>query len=339
MSELRIFLRLFLYIFVPLVAVFLTYSLIQKAVFDPADASDSREVYVEIGPNLSFDEAARLIAEKGVVKYPQSLKLIARLRGLKTDIKPGEYILAKSMTPIDVLKALDSERVYKRSFVLSAGMSIHDIGAIVEEAGLIEKSELDQALHQANLLAKAGISAESFEGYLLPGTYSLSRPVSAQQIIWTMLEAAEKTWVPEFSAKANELQLSRHEILTLASIIQKETNYLREEGAKLSSVMHNRLTQGMKLRSEATVAYGANISGRILTPEDLEVPGPYNTFINFGLPQAPICNPSLEAIEAALFPEETTYLFYFKGPTGHHVFSSTQKEHNEAMSRVLAIPE
>lgn len=338
MSELRLFFRLFAYIFVPLLAVYLTYSALQTALFDPINPNDKREVYVEISPNYTFDQTADLIVEKQVVRYQQALKIIAKLKGMSTKIKPGEYILSPSMTPSQVLQALESGRVYKRSFEVTPCMSIFDIGTLVEEAGLLQKTEFDQALHQAALLAKAGIQAESFEGYLLPGTYSLSRPVTAQQVIWTMLEAAEKAWHSDYSVKAGELQLSRHEILTLASIIEKETTALKEEGGKLSSVFHNRLTQGMKLRSDATVAYGQSITNRLLTPEDRDKPGPYNTYLNFGLPPAPICNPSMEAIEAALYPEQSTYLFSFKGPAGRHVFSSTQKEHNEAMNRVLMAP-
>ena len=241
------------------------------------------------------------------------------------------------MTPKDVLGALVGGKILKRKITVKEGMSIWEIGPIVDQAGLLPRAEFDQAVTDPKLLVKAGISASSFEGYLYPDTYMLSKPITAQLIIWQMLEEGEKHWSAEFSDQAEKIKLSRHEILTLASIIEKETGQI-EEMPTISSVFHNRLNQGMKLQSDPTVIYGIpNFNGNI-TKDDLQRASPYNTYMNYGLPPGPIANPSDNAIRAALFPKETTYLFFVGNGHGSHEFATTLSEHNENVRKYQLQP-
>ena len=333
MSELKLFIRLFSYIFIPLVVVYATYSYMQDAFFEPVKSGHAQQLLVEISPHMSFDQVAQLIEEKGIVRSSSSLRIISRLRRLSTSIKAGEYMLSPSMTPTEVLTALVNGKIYLRNVTIQAGQSIWEIGKTVEEAGLLSEANFNKDLTNAALLAKAGVAAESFEGYLFPGTYQLSRPIRADQIIWKMLEAGDQSWQIEYTDQANVLKLSRHEVLTLASIIQKETGFI-DEAEIISSVLHNRLNQGMKLRSDATVIYGIKDFQGALTDEDRQKPSAYNTYLNFGLPPAPLCNPGEGAIRAALFPRETSFLFYMKQADGRHAFASTQAEYNEAVRRI-----
>ena len=147
-----------------------------------------------------------------------------------------------------------------------------------------------------------------------------------------MLEEGDKHWPSEFSDRANEINLSRHEITTLASIIEKESGNA-EEQPLISSVFHNRLSNGMRLESDPTVIYGIKDFNGNLTRQDLHTPHPYNTYTNFGLPPGPICNPGETAIRASLYPKESPYLFFVANGKGSHVFSTTLQEHNEAVAK------
>lgn len=323
--------RLGIILLVPIIIAIITYMFMRSAFLEAADPQNQEVILVEVEPDKNFRQICRLLEEKGVIKHWWSVEILARLRKSDRSINAGEYELSPSMDPRAILAKLASGEVYKRKVVVKEGISVWDIGTIVEQAGLMSQTDFDNAIADPKLLAEAGISAPSFEGYLFPETYYFSRPLNARAIIWRMLEEGEKHWPAEYSARADELQLSRHEILTLASIIEKESGYFDEQPL-ISSVFHNRLSQGMKLQSDPTVIYGIpNFNGN-LTKEDLQTPTPYNTYMNFGLPPGPIGNPGASAIKAALFPRESTYLFFVADGTGKHVFSTTLQEHNEAVN-------
>jgi len=304
----------------------------------PVDPNNTAEVYVEIPTGKSFHEMADIIEQKGVVRHARSLIVLAKVRRIKdNNIEPGEYILSKSMTPKEILSALVSGKILKRKITIKEGMSIWEIGPLVEQAGLMSRTEFEQAVTDPKLLVKAGISASSFEGYLFPDTYFFSKPIVPWDIILQMLVEGEKHWTPEFTEQAEKIKLSRHEILTLASVIEKESGDV-DEMPIISSVFHNRLNQGMKLQSDPTVIYGiSNFNGN-LTKDDLQRPSPYNTYLNYGLPPGPIANPSDNAIKAALFPKETTYLFFVSNGHGSHEFATTLSEHNENVRKYQLQP-
>ncbi|RMG40691.1 MAG: endolytic transglycosylase MltG [Candidatus Dadabacteria bacterium] len=325
------FIRLVIIIALPVLAFTGTYFYLQSEFNEPASKTDRSDILVEIKNGISFKEICKILEDKGVIRNRRFLYLMARLRGSDTRIQAGEYVLQKTMTPKQILAKLMSGDVYKRKVTVKEGMSIWEIGKIVEAAGLMKEAEFNKYLNDPALLAKAGIAAGSFEGYLYPETYYFSRPITAEQIIWTMLEEGEKHWPPEYTEQADKLGFSRHEILTLASIIEKESGN-KDEQPLISSVFHNRLAKGIKLQADPTVAYGIPNFKPPLTKKDLETYTPYNTYINPGLPPGPICNPGESAIHAALFPAKTNYLFFVADGEGGHIFSATLKEHNAAVA-------
>jgi UPF0755 protein len=323
--------RIGIVLLVPLLIAIFTYRFMRGAFLEPLDPEKKDLILVEVEPEKSFREVCKLLQEKGVIRHWWSVEILARLRKSDRSINAGEYEVAPSMDPRAVLAKLVSGEVFKRKVVIKEGMSIWEIGTLVDHAGLISQQDFDNSIADPKLLAEAGISGPSFEGYLFPETYYFSRPTNARAIIWRMLEEGERHWPAEFSARADELQLGRHEVLTLASIIEKESGNVDEQPL-ISSVFHNRLSQGMKLQSDPTVIYGIpNFKGN-LTKEDLQTPTPYNTYMSFGLPPGPIGNPGDSAIKAALYPRDSTYLFFVADGTGRHVFSTTLQEHNEAVN-------
>ncbi len=328
----RFLFRLTLFLLAPLLAGLLTFLFLYKAFLSPLDISNVQPTLVEVAPGRQFKELCHELQEKGILRYWWSLHMLARFSNKDTLIKAGEYELAPAMTPREVLAKILSGDVFKRAVLMREGTSVWEIGKALEQAGLMKEEDFNRAVVDPALLATAGIKAQSFEGYLFPETYYFSRPVVGRDIIWRMLEEGDKHWDSSYSEQASKLKLSRYEVLTLASVIEKESGNA-EEQPMISSVFHNRLNRGMKLQSDPTVIYGIKDFDGNLTKEHLQSPHPYNTYVNYGLPPGPICNAGESAIKAALFPKESNNLFFVADGRGGHVFSETLQQHNEAVAK------
>ncbi len=336
MSPFNLFMRILLVLSVPALIALGTFLFLRQAFLSPRDPSATQVEVIEVAPGKPFSEVARVLSEKGVLRYGWSIELLAQIMKADRVIKAGEYEVTAAMSPRQILQKMMSGEVVRRVVTLVPGMTIKELPAVIESQGLMSAESFAKALHDTQLLVQAGISAQSFEGYLWPETYQFSRPILPWDIIFKMMEEGEKHWLPEFSAQAEELRLTRHEILILASIIQKEAGN-QEEMPVISSVFHNRLKKGMRLQADPTIIYGLeNFDGNI-RDADKENPHPYNTYVHLGLPIGPICNPGEAAMRAALYPAESTYLFFVADGTGGHAFSTTYGEHQEAVRRYLKI--
>ena len=177
-----------------------------------------------------------------------------------------------------------------------------------------------------------GIPGKTVEGYLFPETYFFQKQASAEKIIRAMIGRFKSVFTKEWKNRAQELGFSVHEIVTLASIIEKETGVAKERSI-ISSVFHNRLEKGIRLASDPTVIYGIENFDGNLTRQDLRTRTPYNTYTNYGLPPGPIANPGKAALEAALYPADTPYLYFVAKPDNTHHFSTTLAEHNRAVRK------
>lgn len=320
-------------ILVPLLLGLGTFVYLRSALILPADPENKNEILVEIQPGLRVKEICKELEDKGLVKNGRALGILAKLKGVDTKINAGEYPLSPSMSPLEILKRLASGMVLRRKVTLTEGQSIWELGKIVDEAGLMPKDEFDKALTDPRLLVEAHILSNSFEGYLFPETYEFSRPVTAKQVIWKMMEEGEKHWSAAYTEKADQLKLTRHDVLTLASVIEKESGNVSEQRI-ISSVFHNRLNQGMKLQSDPTVIYGIpNFNGNLVRADLENENNRYNSYVYYGLPPGPIGNPGASAIEAALNPEQTNFLYFVADGSGGHAFAATLKEHNDNVNK------
>ncbi len=322
---------------VPCLVALVAFSFLWKNLFQPVSPGNEAVISVEIAPGENFSSIIKKIKGKGISRNEWSLKIIGKIQKIDTKIKSGEYAFKASMTPKEIIKTLASGKVIERIVAVIPGMSIKDVARVVGESGLLDEEKVLNGLFSRELLDKWGISAESFEGYLYPDTYKFSRPVTIEDIIRPMLLGAEKKWATDYTEKAQELMMDRHQILTLASIIQKESS-LPDELPLVSSVFHNRLKRGMKLQADPTVIYGMKNYNGNLTKEDLETPTPYNTYVNPGLPPGPICNPDENAIRAALYPSFSSYLYFVADGSGGHKFSTTLQDHNLSVLNFLRPP-
>jgi UPF0755 protein len=186
-------------------------------------------------------------------------------------------------------------------------------------------------LSDPKLLEEFKVPGPSFEGYLFPETYRIQRNTPPRKVIQTLRNQLDSKWSEEWNVRLLDLQMTKHQILTLASIIEKESGNAEEQPI-VASVFHNRLKRGMRLQSDPTVIYGIpNFNGNI-TKADLQTPTPYNTYIISGLPPGPIANPGFTAIKAALYPAETNYLYFVGNGKGKHIFSENLEQHNQAVN-------
>jgi UPF0755 protein len=202
----------------------------------------------------------------------------------------------------------------------------------VQRSGFDSARDFYQSTLDKELLKKLGIQADTFEGYLFPDTYYFPKNVRRDQIIQTMVDRFRSVFNREWQARSKALGYSVHEIVTLASIIEKETGEGSERPV-ISSVFHNRLRRRMRLEADPTVIYGINNFNGDITRKDLETPTPYNTYKIEGLPPGPIASPGFASLSAALYPADTAYIFFVaKGDRTHH-FSTTYKEHNRAVRK------
>lgn len=321
----------FLYVFLPLAVVGVSYRALELYFLEPANPGDTKVVLIDVTPEKSFREFAQELESKGLVRTAFSLRAIARFKELDKDLKAGEYELSPSMTPEQILaKIVRGEMVLRRATIKEGARAI-EMGPIFEAAGITTAADFSAALLDRELLQQLGVPAQSFEGYLFPETYQFPRNTPAKKVIAAMKGQFDAQWSPEWEGRLKVLGRSKHEAVTLASIVEKESGNV-EEQPKIAGVFLNRLQLGMRLQADPTVIYGIeNFNGNI-TKEDLQRPTPYNTYLIPGLPPGPISSPGRSALNATLFPEQSQYLYFVGNGKGRHVFSETLFDHNNAVN-------
>jgi UPF0755 protein len=325
--------RILVYLSVPALVGFITFLTLRSIFEHPIDSSDTTTQSIEIPRDSTLATVAAELENRGFIKYSWPLRYAGRVSKKDSKIVAGEYEIRRSMSVVELLNAITSGKPIERKIVVREGVSIREIGQIVESAGLLKKAEFNQALTERSLIKSSGSDSGELEGYLFPETYIFSRPITAREVVVKMVKVGLEHWSQSFSDRAAQLGMTRHQIMTLASIIEKESGD-RNEQPTISSVFHNRLKQQIPLQSDPTVIYGLGdqFDGN-LTRSHLETPTLYNTYTITGLPPGPICNPGDSAINAALYPAETPYIFFVADGTGKHVFSTTLEEHNAAVAQ------
>ncbi|OQX03083.1 MAG: hypothetical protein BWK80_56485 [Desulfobacteraceae bacterium IS3] len=316
-----------------LILVLLTYAALEFLRYEDAPSGSGNEKkIIEIAPGRGFGAIIESLRQAGLIQNSLKFKILARLRGYDKKIRAGEYQLSPSMSPKDMLELMISGRVYLHKLTIPEGYTMREIAAEIANAGFAVEAEIINAATDEAFIRQQGLDAPGLEGYLFPDTYYFPKGVKAQTILSAMLRRYHAVFRSEWKQKAKEMGFSAHQTLTLASIIEKETG-LASERPIVSSVFHNRLKRVMRLESDPTVGYGVeNFNGHI-TRKDLERVTPYNTYKIQGLPPGPIANPGAKAIQAALYPADTAFLFFVAKGDGSHYFSTTYPEHQQAVRK------
>ncbi len=294
----------------------------------PGNGDVARDI--SFPPGSGIRKLAAELKSGGIIRSSWQFVLVTRLRGQAHRLKAGEYRFNDGMTPDVILKKLVSGDVDYRKFSLPEGYSIFQAAELLEQKGYFSRTEFLGKCRDRTLLVRLGVSEASAEGYLYPATYNLSRGGNAEQLIGQMVEQSRKRYAELTANKGGAAGLSRHAVVTLASLIEKEA-VSGEEKPLISSVFHNRLRIGMPLQSDPTAVYGVRAFAGKVTRADIDRPSPYNTYLVKGLPPGPIGNPGADAIEAALRPATTQYLYFVARQDGTHQFSRTLDEHNRAV--------
>ncbi len=294
--------------------------------------TDSASVIFNIIPGENFGTLATRLQVEGLITNDKHFKLLARLKGEDKNLKAGEYRLIATMTPVQILDVLVNGKAYLYRLTIPEGYNLHQIAEEVAKQHLGSVDAILQSAADTSLSQMLPEMAQSLEGYLFPDTYFFPKGVTARTIVAQMVNRFHDQFQPDWYQRAKELNLSVHQIVTLASIIEKETGDPRERPI-IASVFHNRLKKKMRLESDPTVIYGIeNFDGNIKR-KHLRTPTPYNTYVIRGLPPGPIANPGRAAIEAALFPAQTDFLYFVSKKDSTHHFSTNIKEHNRAVRK------
>ncbi len=299
----------------------------------PASSSSAEQV-VEIKPGMTLRQVAHFFADKELLDEPSAFVLYTYLQGKQNRIQVGEYRFSPSVPPWKILDSLTNGKAILYTVTIPEGYRITEIAELLEQKGLINKAEFIAETRNPELLNDLKISSGgTLEGYLYPETYKFSKAEGAKKIVQTLVSTfKQRVQKPELMAQTKAGKLTFHEIVTLASLIEKETG-LGTERKLISSVFHNRLVKKMRLQTDPTVIYAMeNFDGNI-RKKDLSIDSPYNTYKYFGLPPGPIASPGLDSIRAALEPEQSEFLNFVSRKNGSHQFSTNYKDPTRAVQK------
>jgi UPF0755 protein len=268
----------------------------------------------------------------GLVPSARALTLWARLQGIDRQIRHGAYQFAEPLTPVALVEKMRSGEAMVVHVLLPEGATARDLASILDRSGLGPATTFITMTRDAAFAHSLGVSADGLEGYLFPDTYFFSPLDSPQKVLGMLVARFHQVFTPDLEAEAHRAGFTVHQIVTLASVIEKETGR-EDERPLVSAVFHNRLRHGMPLQADPTVIYGIEKFDGNLTRKDLETPTPYNTYTEPGLPPGPIANPGRSSLLAALRPADVPYLYFVARDDGSHEFNSSLADHNRAVNR------
>jgi len=294
--------------------------------------SSSKTILVDIPRGTGFMETVNILDNAGLVKNKPFFYALAIMKGASRQIRAGEYELSDAMSPVDIINKLVKGDIKFYKVTIPEDFTVKEIAARLAENKLVpEKTFLKLAFDQ-NFVKTLNITGKTMEGYLYPETYKLDRSMGSKEIIQLMNQEFWKRFTPDLRQRASAMGMTIMEVVTLASMIGKETGF-KDEKPLVSAVFHNRLKKGMKLQSDPTAVYNLDDFDGKIRRSHLLMDTPHNTYRNSGLPPGPIANPDIDSLKAALYPAKVNYLYFVANNNGSHQFSSTLIDHHQAVSR------
>lgn len=331
--------------------VYTAWQRVDSLFFAPVDSADTQEVAFTVSSGSSLSTVSRNLEEAGLIHNHTVFKYMADFMGMGQKIQSGDYALSRSMSATEILGQLISGdgRPLTTKITIIPGWTVADVADYLVELKVLKNADEFLALCKSGeaysgyyfieemlKTQTAGERLYALEGYLSPNTYEIYTDTTADAIIKRLLTQTEAAYLIGYDERAQELGLTMDQVFTLASMIEKEAK--KGDFAKVSAVFHNRLRQGMTLGSDVTIKYVSGSEKMYLHDSDLAVDSPYNTYTRKGLPIGPVCNPSMDAIVAALYPDEQylaqKYLYFCSTDpsSGALHFSRTLEEHNAAVA-------
>jgi UPF0755 protein len=293
------------------------------------------EQFVEIPPGAGSRTIGERLAQGGVVRDPLTFRVALWLAGEGRRLKAGEYRFDRPMTPAEVIDKIARGDVYVVHLTFPEGLTSFDMAKIFESHGLGPAAAFVAAVNDVTAIKDIDPDATTLEGYLFPDTYAVPRKTDASKLVRLMVAEFAKTWTADLRAAAAARQLTTHQAVTLASIVEKETAQASERQV-VAAVYANRLRIGMPLQCDPTVIYALQRAGTYdgnIHKTDLSIDSPYNTYRYPGLPPGPIASPGKASLSAAVHPADADYLYFVSRNDGTHVFSRTLDEHNRNVQK------
>lgn len=288
-------------------------------------------VELTVPSGASFAEVTDTLSARGLVRMPQAFRLYAKLRGDESRVRSGRYALRTGTPWAELLDALVEGRVLTVPMTIPEGFTLAQMAQRFATITELPAQEVVDRLREGSASETWSVPGPGLEGYLFPDTYRFTPGSSLDAIVRAMVQRYREAWTDERRARLEELGMTEREAVTLASIIQAEAR-IAEEMPRISSVYHNRLKRGYLLQADPTVLYalGGPRERLLYAAIDSVADDPYNTYTQPGLPPGPIGAPGDAALEAALYPEDSSYLYFVARPDGSHVFTRSLAEHNRA---------
>ena len=300
------------------------------------NSSVREEVQYELKSGANLQSIAKDLEKLKVIKNAAIFSLICKVKGIGSKLKVGDYVLRKDMFPGEVVEVIISGKSQGKNFTVPEGFNIFEIAASFQEEGFgTQEAFLSAAKDSQKIQELLGQNLQSFEGYLYPDTYQITKYMSAQDLVGRMVHKFLEV-KKEFQSEIQNSNLNLHQLVTLASIVEKETGAPFER-PMISGVFHNRLKIKMRLQTDPTIIYAKALeTGSVeisITKKDLSMQHPYNTYVVSGLPPGPIASPGRLAIKAALQPAKTSYLYFVSKNDGTHIFTETYENHAKEVEK------
>ena len=344
-------LALLLFVFAAGVGAFVAFSYVKHARDNfnnpkPISIPDDKRMYIEIPRGSRTDTIAKILVENDLIKYPQLFKILSKINGFDGHYQSGTHVVGKGLSYDELMSALKSDPETIR-LMFPEGLNASQIYEVIADSRLthggevrdyVESGESEFDYDFLGPQNRFKVRQDRLEGYMFPDTYDFDMGASPKTIIDTFLTNFGKKLTDEHYERAKQLGLSMDEVITLASLIEREAKN-EDERFLVSGVFHNRLSGDRadmrRLQSCATIQYifyqRYGYMLRRISDEDTRVSDPYNTYLHEGLPPGPICNPGISSINAALYPELTDYYFFVARGDGTHLFSQSYEEHQKAI--------
>ncbi|MFH0924721.1 MAG: endolytic transglycosylase MltG [bacterium] len=308
-----------------------TASYLYIALYSPPSKNPEKKI-IEIKLGMKISEIGQVLEENLIIRNRSYFVWLVKFKKVTNRLKAGEYEFRTNMNLVEVLDVILAGKPISHIITIPEGFNIYQIADLFDKEGLVKKEEFIHLALDKEFVQKQNVKAKSLEGYLFPDTYNFPKLISPNKIISKMTTRFNSIMNPSFKERAKELSLTIHEVIILASIIEKETGN-KNERELISAVYHNRLKKKMRLQCDPTVIYGLKFFDGNLTKKHLKTYTPYNTYRKNGLPVGPIANPGRDSIKAALYPADVDYLYFVSKNDGTHQFSTTLEEHNRAVRK------
>jgi UPF0755 protein len=287
---------------------------------------------ITIPQGMSANGIAQLLYQEGVISDQLGFRALCWVTHCGQKLRAGEYRISSLLTPSQIIEKLIQGKGIVHRVTFPEGCTVSDVARILAQSGLTSEEEILRLIKNKDYITSLGLQVSDLEGYLFPETYFFEKQSDEPAILRTMVHQFMRRFPDSWQERASEIGLTVHEVIILASLVEKEAK-IDSERPLIAAVFHNRLKQNMPLQSDPTAVYDLPDFSGPITRTHLERESPYNTYRHSGLPIGPICNPGVKSLKAVLYPEDVPFLYFVSNNDGTHQFSTNLSDHRQAVER------